>query len=46
MNALKAKANMVVCARCRKQVDKSRTQITDGGLFCDECYRAIYLEDG
>jgi hypothetical protein len=40
-----AAANMVSCARCRKQVERRSTQITSSGAMCDACFRAFSLDE-
>lgn len=45
MSQAQAAANMVSCARCRRQVDKRATQITSSGGMCDACYRALMTDD-
>lgn len=45
MVAAQAAANTIVCMRCRKQVDRSATQITDQGAVCGACYQALMSDE-
>jgi hypothetical protein len=40
-----ASANLIACARCRKTVDKRRTQMSGSGPICEACAQAIALDD-
>ncbi|MBI4957376.1 MAG: hypothetical protein HY908_35535 [Myxococcales bacterium] len=39
MAQAQAQAQLFACPRCRKQVDRSKTQVTENGVVCDACYQ-------
>lgn len=45
MAASQAQANLVTCARCRKQVDKRTTMVSTVGTVCDPCHRALMADE-
>jgi hypothetical protein len=40
-----AQANLVTCARCRKQVDKRATMVGAYGTMCDPCHRSLSVDE-
>src|SRR5688572_5993639 len=45
MGELQAQANLVVCGRCRKRVDRRYTQIGATGTFCDACHQVMNADE-
>jgi hypothetical protein len=41
MSQAQAQANLVSCARCKKQVEKRATHITSFGPYCTACYNEL-----
>jgi hypothetical protein len=45
MTQAQAQANLVVCGRCRKQVDRRYTQMSANGPLCDGCYQELHSDE-